>query len=158
ADPAAARRSAVARARRAADRSARRVRAVRGRAAHVDRGRSDRRRARGHGAHAAVPREAQAARAARGGRVVKLVDAIREVDDDPELAAATRTRIRRSLEGRARTRHRAVRAGAVTLVLFVSTMSWALSTGRIPLFVERAPAPVIDTAPLELPAPQVEHA
>jgi hypothetical protein len=57
--------------------------------------------------------------------------------DCGDLAAATRIRVRRSLEGHARRRHRAVRVGAVLAVLLVTSVSWALSTGRIPLFVKR---------------------
>ncbi len=55
-------------------------------------------------------------------------------DESHDLAAATRVRLRRSLEVRARSRHRLVRAGAIMLVLFVSTVSWAWSTGRLAIF------------------------
>jgi hypothetical protein len=79
--------------------------------------------------------------------------------DCGDLAAATRIRVRRSLEGHARRRHRAVRVGAVLAVLLVTSVSWALSTGRIPLFVKReAPAEatlVIEPPPLP-EAPKVE--
>jgi hypothetical protein len=76
--------------------------------------------------------------------------------DCGEVAAATRIRVRRSLEGHARRRHHMVRYGMILLVLLVSTGAWALSTGRIPLFVHRVPASSDATMQLEpppLPAP-----
>jgi hypothetical protein len=74
-----------------------------------------------------------------------------------ELVAATRIRVRRSLEGHARRRHRMTRYATIMFVLLVSTVSWALSTGRIPLFVERRPVSSDATLHLEppaLPAPE----
>jgi RNA polymerase sigma factor (sigma-70 family) len=62
-------------ARRPATRSARRARPLRGRAAHVDRGRRHRRRPRGHGAYTPLSRQAQDARGARGGGLTWAPDA-----------------------------------------------------------------------------------
>lgn len=74
-----------------------------------------------------------------------------------ELATATRARLRRSLEVRARSRHRLVRVTAVMAVLFVSTVSWALSTGRLSIFVPRddleIEAPHTEASPV--PTPQL---
>lgn len=76
-----------------------------------------------------------------------------------ELASATRVRVRRSLEGHARSRHRMMRFGTVMAVLLVSTVSWALSTGRIPLFVSRPTTPAVIAPTIDPPAlPQREPA
>jgi hypothetical protein len=61
--------------------------------------------------------------------------------DAGELALATRSRLRRSLEVRVR-RHRLVRLGTVMAVLLVSTGAWAWSTGRLP-FLSRTSPPVL---------------
>ena len=60
-----------------------------------------------------------------------MVDALRaRGSSDEELADATRIRLRRSLESRARTRVRAVRALVVAGIVLGATGAWALSTGR----------------------------
>jgi hypothetical protein len=72
--------------------------------------------------------------------------------DHGTLAQSTRTRVRRSLERRARTRHRSVRGATIALVLLVSTVSWALSTGRMPLL---SPARESQPEPIELELPSL---
>jgi hypothetical protein len=60
-----------------------------------------------------------------------MVDALRaRGSSDEELADATRIRLRRSLETRARTRMRAVRALVIAGIVLGATGAWALSTGR----------------------------
>lgn len=60
-----------------------------------------------------------------------MVDALRaRGSSDEEVADATRIRLRRSLESRARTRVRAVRALVITGIVLGATGAWALSTGR----------------------------
>jgi hypothetical protein len=61
-----------------------------------------------------------------------LIGAIRAADgDDPDLAEATQLRVRRSLESRARGRHRLVGVMTTLAILFVGTVSWALATGQV---------------------------
>lgn len=60
-----------------------------------------------------------------------MTDALRaRGSSDEELADATRIRLRRSLESRARARLRAVRALVITGIVLGATGAWALSTGR----------------------------
>lgn len=60
-----------------------------------------------------------------------MVDALRaRGSSDEDVADATRIRLRRSLESRARTRVRAVRALVITGIVLGATGAWALSTGR----------------------------
>lgn len=80
--------------------------------------------------------------------------------DHSELASSTRTRLRRSLVRRARGRRRLVQLSLVVSVLLVSTLSWAISTGRISLR-RSEPEPVLaserDVDPatsMRLPEPQ----
>jgi type IV secretory pathway VirB10-like protein len=82
-----------------------------------------------------------------------LQDSIRALraagdSDQPELAAATRARVQRSLVRRARVRRRLVQSSLVLAVLLVSGLSWAVSTGRISL---RPSAPEPEVTP---PAPE----
>ena len=72
-----------------------------------------------------------------------LVGAIRAPDgDDPELAAATQLRVRRSLETRARVRHQLAGILTAIAILFVGTVSWALATGHVSaLWRPLVPAP-----------------
>jgi hypothetical protein len=71
-----------------------------------------------------------------------LVGAIRAEDgDDPELAAATRMRLRRSLDVRARGRHQLAGLLTAVAILFCGTVSWALATGRVAALW--APAPLL---------------
>jgi hypothetical protein len=71
-----------------------------------------------------------------------MIEAVRLADgNDPELAAATRVRLRRSLETRERGRHQL--AGLITAIAVLSagTVSWALATGRIASLWAPAPVP-----------------
>lgn len=62
--------------------------------------------------------------------------------DDPDMAAATQLRVRRSLDARARGRHQLVGLLTTVAILFAGTVSWALATGQIAaLWVPAAPAP-----------------
>ena len=61
-----------------------------------------------------------------------LVGAIRAAEgEDAELSAATRLRVRRSLELRAHRRHRVTGIAIAGAILFGGSVSWALATGRI---------------------------
>ena len=83
-----------------------------------------------------------------------MIGAIRAEDgDDPELAAATQLRLRRSLETRARGRHQL--AGLVTAIaiLLVGTVSWALATGRVTTLWAPAPWPRVSVTEVAPPAP-----
>jgi len=64
-----------------------------------------------------------------------LLGAIRSADadtgDDSDLAAATRLRVARSLETRARGRHQVVGLATAAGILLAGTVSWALATGHI---------------------------
>ena len=87
-----------------------------------------------------------------------LVGAIRASDgeDDPDLAAATQLRVRRSLEVRARGRHQLIGVLTTIAILFAGTVSWALATGHVTaLWAPVAPPPVVP-APAA-PAPPVSH-
>jgi hypothetical protein len=85
-------------------------------------------------------------------------------EDANEIAAATRVRLRRSLEGHAYRRHRALRIGAVLAVLLVTSVSWALTTGRLQqLFAPAEPppppviAPIVSTVPPPAPKPKPQQ-
>ncbi len=65
--------------------------------------------------------------------------------DHSQVAAATRSRVHRSLTRRARSRRRLVQSSLIASVLLVSTFSWAWSTGRISF--RAAPEPVIAPNP-----------
>lgn len=83
-----------------------------------------------------------------------LVGAIRAADgDDPELADATQLRVRRSLEARARSRHRVVGVMTTVGILFAGTAAWALATGQVSALW--TPAPVLD-APAPVAPPPAE--
>jgi hypothetical protein len=83
-----------------------------------------------------------------------MIDAIRAEDgEDPELAAVTQLRLRRSLETRARGRHQL--AGLVTAIaiLLAGTVSWALATGRVTALWAPAPRPRVSAAEVAPPPP-----
>ncbi|HET9627391.1 MAG TPA: hypothetical protein VFP84_38800, partial [Kofleriaceae bacterium] len=81
--------------------------------------------------------------------VEDLIGAVRATDgDDPELAAATQLRVRRSLEVRVRSRHQIVGLLTAAGILCGGTVSWALATGHVAALW--APAPAV--APIDLPA------
>jgi hypothetical protein len=72
----------------------------------------------------------------------ELIGAIRAQDgDDPELAAATQLRVRRSLEGHAHRRHQLVGLLTAAAILFGGTVSWALATGQVATLWAPAPEP-----------------
>lgn len=80
------------------------------------------------------------------------LDALRELDDVAADASATRLRVRRTLEeGHFMRRH--VGLVAMLAVLLVASTTWALATGKIPLFVAR-PEPVATPTPPPAPAPK----
>jgi hypothetical protein len=84
-----------------------------------------------------------------------LVGAIREADggggEDAELAAATRLRVMRSLEARARGRHQLVGLATAVAILLGGTVSWALATGQVAALW--TPTPVIEPEPQPQVAP-----
>jgi hypothetical protein len=86
-----------------------------------------------------------------------LVGAIRAADgEDPELAAVTQLRLRRSLEVHARGRHRLAGIATAIAILFGGTVSWALATGRVTALWAPAPpptAPEVAPPPAPIPAP-----
>ena len=70
----------------------------------------------------------------------------RSADHDDDLVDATRLRLRRSLEVRARARVRAVRALVIAGIVLGATGAWALSTGRASALwirISGEPAPAI---------------
>jgi hypothetical protein len=72
----------------------------------------------------------------------EMIGAIRAPDgDEPELAAATQLRVRRSLETRARVRHQLAGILTAIAILFVGTVSWALATGRVAAMWQPARSP-----------------
>lgn len=82
------------------------------------------------------------------------LDALRELDDVAADASATRLRVRRTLEeGHFLRRH--VGLVAMFAVLLVASTTWALATGKIPLFVTK-PAPLVTPTPSPAPAPVIE--
>jgi hypothetical protein len=91
-----------------------------------------------------------------------LIDAIRAADggagpggvapgDDAELAAATRLRVMRSLEARARSRHQLIGFATAVAILLGGTVSWALATGQVAALWAPAPAPQPQVAPTSGP-------
>jgi hypothetical protein len=81
------------------------------------------------------------------------IDAIRAADgdagagaDDGELAAATRLRVMRSLESRARGRHQLVGLATAVAILLGGTVSWALATGQVAALWSPAPMPLAPPA------------
>lgn len=86
-----------------------------------------------------------AIRAADGDGVVGAVDA--------ELAAATRLRVMRSLEIRARGRHQLVGFATAVAILLGGTVSWALATGQVAALWSPAPPPATQVAPPVPPPP-----
>ncbi len=82
----------------------------------------------------------------------EMLGAIRAADgDDPELAAMTQLRLRRSLEVRARGRHQLAGLMTAVAILFGATVSWALATGHIRTLW--APGPQVREAPVEVAPP-----
>ena len=85
----------------------------------------------------------------------RLIDAMRAVDGDAgEVAAATRLRVRRALDSRARDHRRVLGVMTAIAVVFGGTVSWALATGEIENPWARKAAPA---APAIEPAPQPAH-
>jgi len=89
-----------------------------------------------------------------------LVGAIRAPDgggdgggDDPDLAAATRLRVMRSLEVRARSRHQLIGFATAVAILLGGTVSWALATGVATRIWAPVPRPDVSAAPAPTPAP-----
>jgi hypothetical protein len=84
-----------------------------------------------------------------------LIGAVRAADgEDPERFAATQLRVRRSLETRARSRHRLVGIMTTVAVLFAGTASWALATGQVASLWAPGPLPsTVEVAPAPVPAP-----
>ncbi len=84
------------------------------------------------------------------------IAALRELGDDPDDGAATRLRVRRSLEQRVG-KSRQPSLVAVLAVLLVASASWGFATGRISKWVtsppEPIPVPVPAPAPVAAPAP-----
>jgi hypothetical protein len=81
-----------------------------------------------------------------------LIDAIRAADggagpggaagdDDAELVVATRLRVMRSLEARARSRHQLIGFATAVAILLGGTVSWALATGQVAALWSPPPAP-----------------
>ncbi|HEX8110791.1 MAG TPA: hypothetical protein VF516_23830, partial [Kofleriaceae bacterium] len=90
-----------------------------------------------------------------------LIDAIRAADgeagpggaaDDAELAVATRLRVMRSLEARARSRHQLIGFATAVAILLGGTVSWALATGQVAAIWTPAPAPQPQPQPAVEPA------
>jgi hypothetical protein len=85
-----------------------------------------------------------------------LVGAIRAADgEDAELSAATRLRVRRSLELRARQRHPVVGIAVAVAILFGGSVSWALATGRVAGLWAPALQPPVRAVEPAPPPPQV---
>ena len=81
-----------------------------------------------------------------------LIDAIRAADGgagpggaagdhDAELVVATRLRVMRSLEVRARSRHQLIGFATAVAILLGGTVSWALATGQVAALWSPPPAP-----------------
>lgn len=70
-------------------------------------------------------------------------------DGDLDVADATRLRVMRSLETRARSRHRLVGLATTVGILLVGTVSWALATGQVAALWR--PAPEVQIAPPPAP-------
>jgi hypothetical protein len=87
-------------------------------------------------------------------RLDELVTAYGEHEadrDEPELADATRLRLRRSLAPASGIR-RHVSAGVALVVLLVASAAWAIATGHLPPW-QHAPEPAIPSAPVRAHAP-----
>jgi hypothetical protein len=88
--------------------------------------------------------------------VDELLGAIRAADaagdDEAELAVATRLRVARSLETRARSRHQLVGLATTLGILFGCTVSWALATGHIATLWSQPP-PMLAPEPPPAPSP-----
>jgi hypothetical protein len=90
-----------------------------------------------------------------------LVDTIRAADgaaEDDELAVATRLRVMRSLEVRARSRHQLIGFATAIAILLGGTVSWALATGQVAALWPRSPvrvsvSPAPGAAPSAAPPP-----
>jgi hypothetical protein len=89
----------------------------------------------------------------------ELVGAIRAADDtgddDAELVVATRLRVARSLETRARGRHQLVGFATTLGILLAGTVSWALATGQVAALWSPPPPPAL--APEVAPEPPQQH-
>jgi hypothetical protein len=80
----------------------------------------------------------------------EMLGAIRSAeagDGEPDLVDATRLRVMRSLEARARGRHRLVGLATMVGVLLVGTVSWALATGQVIALWRPAAEPQLAPAP-----------
>jgi len=89
-----------------------------------------------------------AIRAADGGDAAGAADAAAA-----ELATATRLRVMRSLEARARGRHQLIAFATAAAILLGGTVSWALATGEIAaLWRPMPPAPSVAPRPPRRPA------
>jgi hypothetical protein len=98
----------------------------------------------------------------------QLIGAIRAADDaeghdgeDAELATATRLRVMRSIENRARSRHQLVGLATTIAILLGGTVSWALATGHVATLWAPAPqpriAPVVAPPAPPTPPPRRHH-
>jgi hypothetical protein len=74
-------------------------------------------------------------------------------DGDLDIADATRLRVMRSLESRARSRHRLVGFATTVGILLVGTVSWALATGQVAALWRPAPEVQIAPPPPSAPPP-----
>ncbi|HEY0482317.1 MAG TPA: hypothetical protein VGD37_32575 [Kofleriaceae bacterium] len=89
----------------------------------------------------------------------ELLGTIRAAGDDgdgadPELAAATRLRVVRSLETRARSRHQLVGVATTIAILLAGTVSWALATGQVATLWSPTPEPRVAPEPTTTPPPR----
>ena len=95
--------------------------------------------------------------------VEDLIGAVRAEDgDDPELAAVTQLRVRRSLEVRVRRGHQLAGLLTAAAILCGGTVSWALATGHVsalwapaPSVIEDEPAPPVKERPVRPSAPVI---
>jgi hypothetical protein len=77
--------------------------------------------------------------------VEDLIGAVRAEDgDDPELAALTQLRVRRSLEVRVRRGHQLAGLLTAAAILCGGTVSWALATGHVSALWSPAPSVMQD--------------
>ena len=99
-----------------------------------------------------------------------LIDAIRAADggagpggaagsaeDDADLAVATRLRVMRSLEVRARSRHQLIGFATAVAILLGGTVSWALATGQVATLWSPPPLPAQPVAPAVAPQRSVHR-
>ncbi len=75
--------------------------------------------------------------------------------DHSQVAAATRSRVHKSLTRRAKSRRRLVQSSLIASVLLVSTFSWAWSTGRISFRAAPPEQPVSAPTPEPRSSPAV---